>query len=283
MIAELARVVTSDGLRLDGSLERPLGPVQPPLNADAVLCLHGTGGNFYSSALFDEVARWFTGLGLAVLRVNTRGRDLVWPGVRGKQRRLEGAAFETVDECRHDVAAWVGWLAERGFSRIAVVGHSLGAIKAVYSLAHETTPAVHCVAAISPPRLSHGHFKQSVRGAEFIRDYEAAQDLVSAGRPEELMRVSFPLPYLVSAAGFLDKYGPQERYNILKHVDRVRCPLLFTFGSVELEQVPFQRLPEDLSGLGLANAKVAVVAGADHFYTGVLDQLASRLETWLSE
>ncbi|MEX2558802.1 MAG: hypothetical protein WD403_02755, partial [Pirellulales bacterium] len=67
------------------------------------------------------------------------------------------------------------------------------------------------------------------------------------------------------------------------HVDRVRCPLLFTFGSVELEQVPFQRLPEDLSGLGLANVKVAMVAGADHFYTGVLDQLASRLETWLSE
>lgn len=98
------------------------------------------------------------------------------------------------------------------------------------------------------------------------------------------MAVQFPLPYLVSAAGYLDKYGPEERYNLLNFVDRVACPMLFTFGTIELRRgSAFEGLPEELPAR-VRNAhqlKVAIVSGADHFYSSGLGELAGQIEGWL--
>ena len=46
-------------------------------------------------------------LGLAVLSVNTRGHDSVFGASLGNVRRRFGAAYETVDDCCHDIAAWI--------------------------------------------------------------------------------------------------------------------------------------------------------------------------------
>ena len=66
-----------DGVRLDGILQTPAtgGPRTWPL--DGLCCIHGTGGNFYSSTLFDAFAMRSAccNKGIAVLRVNTRGHD----------------------------------------------------------------------------------------------------------------------------------------------------------------------------------------------------------------
>ena len=67
----------------------------------------------------------------------------------------QGAAYEAVDDCRHDLTAWVDYLKRRAGSRIGLVGHSLGAVKCLYALAREPGLSVACVVALSPPRLSH--------------------------------------------------------------------------------------------------------------------------------
>lgn len=286
MIVDLVQVSAADGVRLDGALQTPPDGVAAQLGVDALLCLHGTGSNFYGSSLFAALAPRLLRAGVAVLTANTRGHDLI-STVAGGARRVQGAAYEIVDECRLDAAAWVGWLAERGYRRIGLVGHSLGAVKAVYSLAHDedrSLAAVSCLLAISPPRLACSHFSQIPQAEEFQRDLAAAEAHVREGRGETLMAVRFPLPYLVSAAGYVDKYGPAERYNILNFAARVACPALYTFGSLEVQRnSAFQGLPELLEGQGAqgANLKVAVIAGADHFYTGAYSELADRLEFWL--
>ena len=45
-------------------------------------------------------------------------------------RRRLGAAYETVDDCRHDVTAWVEFLKSCGHKRIILIGHSLGGLDA---------------------------------------------------------------------------------------------------------------------------------------------------------
>ena len=72
--------------------------------------------------------------------------------VTSKGGRRLGAAYEIVDDCRHDLLAWLDLLRERAGPRIALVGHSLGAVKTIYALAHEDVP-LQCAIAISPPRL----------------------------------------------------------------------------------------------------------------------------------
>ena len=84
-----------------------------------------------------------------MLSVNTRGHDSVFGASLGNVRRRFGAAYEMVDDCRHDIAAWIEFLASRGHERIVLIGHSLGAIKAVYAQAHEKLPQVAAVVAVS--------------------------------------------------------------------------------------------------------------------------------------
>ena len=289
MLVELVQAVTADGVRLDGALlprRAPAAGSGRGLGLDAVLCLHGAGSHFYGSSVFPGLMETFAALGLAVLRVNTRGHDIVSTAATERGPKRQGGAFEIVDDCRHDVAGWLDFLVARGLARVAVVGHSLGAVKAVYALAHEPHAAARCVVAISPPRLSYRHFRQSPRDAEFFAAITTAERHVAEGRGETLMEVTFPLPYLITAAGYVDKYGKAERYNFVNLVDRVACPALFAFGELELAQnAAFFGLAEAVARApaGPQRRDVATIAGANHFYVGATAALGERIAAWLGE
>lgn len=281
---ELVETTTADGVRLHGALYLPEAEGQPDAPPGAVLILHGAGGNFYGSTLFAGLISAVNRLGLAALSVNTRGHDAVSTAVMPSGVRMFGAAFEIVGDCRHDVAAWLDWLRGRDYRWLVLMGHSLGAIKAIYSQAHIADADVRAVIAISPPRLSHSHFVASSAAAEFLPEYAEAARLVDEGRGDTIMSVRFPIPYLVAAAGYVDKYGPAERYHLLRHVGQVASPMLFTFGTIELRRgVAFEGLPEELNQLASHgnDLTVAVIAGADHFYTAARSELAGQIESWL--
>lgn len=288
MLVELVQTTTADGLRLDGALlprqESSLRTEVSPVALDAVLCLHGAGSHFYGSSIFPGLLETFAKLGLAVLRVNTRGHDIVSTAATDRGPKRLGGAFEIVDDCRHDVAAWLDFLAARGLSRVTVVGHSLGAVKAIYALANAPHAAAKGIVAISPPRLSYRFFRQSPRDAEFFASITTAQQYVAEGQGNTLMEVTFPLPYLITAAGYVDKYGPAERYNFMKLLPQVACPAFFTFGELELEQnAAFFGLADAVANApaGPAAREVNTIPGANHFYVGVTTLLAARIEAWL--
>lgn len=284
-IVELVRATTPDGLRLDGALQAPPEDVPKTLPVDALLCIHGTGGSFYSSTLFESLARTMTQHGAAVLRVNTRGHDGISTAVTQTGARRQGAAYERVDDCRHDLRAWTAWLAARGYERIALVGHSLGAVKAIYALAHDTHDAVTRLVALSPPRLSHSLFQQGPNAAVFDATYESALAHVERGAGETLVQVAFPLPMIITAAGYLEKYGPDEPYDFLKHLPAVACPTLVTFGAAELaDHIAFRDSPPAVQALAAQrpHLALAVIPDADHFYTAQHDALLARLLEWLT-
>jgi pimeloyl-ACP methyl ester carboxylesterase len=284
MIVDLVQVMTRDGVRLDGTLQVSAEATPRQLPIDSCLFIHGTGGSFYSSSLFDGFCERFIELGCAVLRVNTRGHDLMSTAVTTQGGRRLGAAYEVVDECRHDLAAWIECLERRGFARIGLMGHSLGAVKAAYTLASEAHRSTACLVALSPPRLSYSHFSTSDKSAEFLETYRTAEEHVSAGRSATLMEVRVPLPFVVTAGGYVEKYGPAEQYNILKQIARVRCPALVTFGSAELEtNMAFRGLPELLAPIAANHGcmQVQIVPGADHFYSSQRVDLVARTEKWL--
>jgi len=289
MLVDLVQVETRDAMRLHGALELPAenaagaallsaGPV------DAWLCIHGTGSNFYSASTLAGLTGKLLAAGAAVLRANTRGHDLVSTGPSAGGRWVQGAAFERVDESPLDLRAWIDFLAARGFRRIGLLGHSLGAIKSIFTLAADDSPAVAALVAISPPRLSHAYFCASARAEGFRQSFARAQELVNAGREDELLLVDFPLKYYVSAGGFVDRYGPEERYDVVGLLDRVRVPTLVTYGSSEVQgNIAFRGMPEDVEKEATAAnmLQVAVIAGADHIYTGCHDALAGRILWWL--
>lgn len=277
--------MTADGATLDGALNRPAADALRSLNLDAVVLIHGTGGNFYSSTFFELLAVNLTARGVAALRANTRGHDGISTLVTAKGAVRLGAAYERVDDCRHDLAGWMAWLKQHVGPRIGLLGHSLGAVKCLYALAQQPDLKPAALIAISPPRLSYSWFCQSSKSAEFLETYQHAEELVRQGQPHALLEVKLPLPFVITAAGYVEKYGPDERYNYLNFLGGMRCPTLFLFGGVEIENnMAFQQAPEEVrrSAAKRPHIAVDVVPGADHFYTGVRDQAWQRIDKWLS-
>ncbi len=242
---ELVQVRTADGVRLDGALSLPKhADPQRKLPVDAVLAVHGTGSSFYGSSLFEGLLPKLLADGLPVLRINTRGHDAVSMAATLQGSKRLGSSLERVADCTHDLVAWAELLVSRGFASIGLMGHSLGAIKAIYTMTHTPHPAIKRVIAISPPRLSHQYYLASEKRDEFTAHLRQAEELVAAGQGDTLMSIQTPLPFLVSAASFIDKYGPEENYNFLRYIDRLKIPVLFAFGGIELEEVNFRGLPE---------------------------------------
>ena len=283
MLVDLVQATTRDGVRLDGAYQAPPLRDASSWPLDAVVFVHGTGGNFYGSTLFDALGERFLAGGVGVLRANTRGHDLMCTVSTARGGRRQGAAYEMVDDCRHDLAAWGEWLRANVGPRIGLVGHSLGAVKCLYAQAREPAPGVACVIAVSPPRLSYSWFRTSDKASEFLAAYSRAEQLVQAGEPEALLEVRLPLPFVITAGGYVEKYGPDERYNYLRFLDKLACPTLLTLGKVEAANNMAFRDAAQAAAQAAPAVRVEVVPGADHFYTGVREELVRRVEAWLDE
>jgi len=286
MHVELVRATTPDGLRLDGALAVPQTSGGSEAERQGVLCLHGAGGNFYGSTMFEALAERLAADGFYVLRANTRGHDLVSTAVWATGASRQGAAFETVADCRHDIAGWTHFLRQRGIERVILLGHSLGAIKAVYAAALEAPENLTAVVAMSPPRLCYRLFKESEAAGQFLPALSEAQARVADGRGDELMRIKFPTALLISAASYVDKYGPEENYDVVKFAGRLPCPAMFTFGEQEVEHnIAFGGLPELIAQQGTSGQRLDVqtIPGADHFYSAQREQLTKLVSSWLSD
>jgi len=284
MLVDLVRVQTPDGCTLDGALQRPtVAGKSVPL--DAVIVVHGTGSNFYQSTFLEFLADKFLSLGIAALRVNTRGHDGVSTAVTSRGGLRLGAAYEAVDDCRHDLAGWLTFAKAQVGPRVAFMGHSLGAVKCVYAAAHMGGQDVAAVIGLSPPRLSYERFCQKATRDEFLKVYRQAEALVQAGQGETLIEATIPMRMLISAAGFIDKYGPNERFNFLPLMSRLFCPSLFLYGSQEVESnVAFQGLPNEFAALTTLGEQrgFEVIEGADHFYSGAREQVWATIHAWIS-
>ena len=114
----------------------------------------------------------------------------------------------------------------------------------------------------------------------------AARLAVKGGEGSRLIQVSFPYTQWMGAENYLEKYGPEERYNLLKFVDRLRCPAWFAYGERELSDgsLAFAGVPEALRQARRADQalETVTVPNADHNYSGTVPALAEPLLRWLT-
>jgi pimeloyl-ACP methyl ester carboxylesterase len=279
MQVELVHVTTRDNVPLDGYLRTPSGVTRHgPL--DLVICHHGVGGKFYNPSFFDRVGDALVERGCAVLRVNNRGPDDAF----SVGARAFGATYEVVDECRDDFGTWLDFVEARGFRRIGLWGHSLGAVKTVYFLSVQDDARVVCAVASSPPRFSYAMYAAAEASQQFLSAMERAQALVADGRPNELVDATVPVRRRFAARTYLDKYGPDARYDYMAHLARITRPLLLTVGSLEADNVSFAGLVKEGPTFAgrWSNVDFQMIDGADHAYTDRTSELWSAIDGWLA-
>ena len=94
----------------------------------------------------------------------------------------------------------------------------------------------------------------------------------------------------MTARVYVEKYGPDERYDVLKHLPHVRTPLLVTIGGEEgvhpdrADRFGFGGLAEKVAAQAEQQPNLAfeLIPGADHQYTHRTDQLWTAVEHWLT-
>ncbi|MEZ6093729.1 MAG: hypothetical protein R3C03_05765 [Pirellulaceae bacterium] len=232
MKGEIVWTTTEDRVRLHGFFADSHGAPQVPI--DGAVIVHGLGGNFYSSGLLTFLAKMFVDLGVPVVIANTRGHDFLNLTTRSGRSVIDGSAMEDVDECRFDLPAWTRYLKlNRGCNRVALVGHSLGAIKSIYSEAFAADETVTAIAALSATRLNHELFQHCAASERFMESYRRAQTLVEAGQGSDLAQFEFPFPTWMQAKSYLKKYGPENLFDWNRFIAQVEKPLLMTFGQLE--------------------------------------------------
>src|SRR5262245_10268935 len=128
--AELIELQADDGVEMIAALWEPEGPANSR-GVDAWLLLPGTMGTFYSKNQQAFVAD-YVAAGYPVLTLNTRGHDMV---ARNRpDGRYVGFGYEIISECPNDISPALGLLQSRGYQRLGLFGHSLGAVKGFYYL-----------------------------------------------------------------------------------------------------------------------------------------------------
>jgi pimeloyl-ACP methyl ester carboxylesterase len=288
MIVDLVNVNTRDGIRLDGTFRQPSQPHASRLGVDVVVLHHGVGGNFYNPGMFDQYSDTLLDNGCAVLRVNNRGHDPISRAMVGAESRRLGAAYEDMEGCRDDWEAWISLAQQVGYRRIGLWGHSLGATKSIYYMymATQHDPRVTCVVAGSPPRFSYSAFAATAEGEAFVRVATQAQRHIASGQPEALIDTIYPVPLLITAKAFMEKYGAEEKYNILQYIPQVRVPLLIMIGTEEAQtMMAFKGLPAEVEKLAgeLDDLTFESIPGADHAYTHQRDYVWGVVSRWLEK
>jgi len=279
MLVDLVSVRTDDDCLLDGAYWPALG--EPPALADACVLAHGAGGNAFSPVQ-RALAEGLATAGVAVLALSTRGHDIISRTAHADGPRLGGVALEDLDEARLDLDAGLRFLRARGHQRVGLAGHSLGAVKAV--LTQAATSEAACLIALSPPRFCHATLLAAANGAQFRETLAEAQALVDAGRGETLLRVQAPIAGYFAAAQYLKKYGPEDRYDVVRHFPAVHCPALLLYGSLEANDgsavsATVAAAPE--LARQCTNLIVVGIEGADHVYTGCMPQVIAAMRGWL--
>lgn len=286
---ELVATDTPDGVRLHGMWLAPVAEQAGNSSVDTVIMMHGVGGSFYTTRIFNLAAPKLQSAGVGVLLANNRGHDLITRS--GGSAPLVGAAYEKVADSKKDVAALLDQAVELGARNIMLWGHSLGAVKAILYAAEENDPRVRMVAASSPPRFAYSKFRASDEWEKLEPSFDRANQLVADGQPRQLMEVLRPAPMTIAADTYLDKYGPHESFDYVKLIPNVEIPLLVTAGSKELAPlseggigVPFENFEANLRNLQerMETLGVCVIEGADHPYTGREDTLYDAILAWMA-
>lgn len=282
---EIQTLQTEDGCLLDAAYWPALKPSSG--RVDGCVFTHGATSNAFASFQRD-MAEALSAAGIATIAVNTRGHDIVSNVARKDALPARGGtAFEDLDEAAFDLDAGAAFLRSKGASRLAIAGHSLGAVKSIYVQATRPIEGASCIVAVSPPRIAWEVQTSGAMAAKFNETRAIALELIAQGRGNDLISASVPIASRFGATQYEKKYGPESRYDIARHLDALTVPIFFLFGSAELEAGAQLKASAVVTKAWAeshpAQATFDMIEGADHSYTGLRAEATGAVLAFLQK
>lgn len=276
---ELVYTESEDGVILAGLAIRPIAQAAKPI---AVVWIPGLSINFYHPSII-PVGRELAGHGYTFVIGNHRGHDIganLWRKQKdadGMSQTFGGALWERFEESPFDVAAWIDFATDQGFKGVALVGHSAGASKVVYYLAHRQDPRVVGLVVAST-------------GISPVRDLDLvaqAEQMVADGRGEELLPWgSFKSFFIgaISAQAYLSRSRVPDLFGVNtpgSEIAQIRCPLFLCYGTNEGYDANERLELIQRNASSARRVETALFEGANHGYDDHEQQVAQALAHWI--
>jgi pimeloyl-ACP methyl ester carboxylesterase len=289
MKGEIVRVITEDGLYLEGILCEPASQRRDI----ALVHCHGFGGSFCSQPFLDHIADDVTGRGFTFLSFNSRGHAslavLFKQEPAGQGESLQGAVIERFEESPLDFRAWLDFIAARGYKTLALQGHSAGSIKAARYQALTQDERIKTVIFLSPPDILG---LQKAQEQVWLDNLKTAQQMVAEGRGDEIMPGD-AFAYPIGARAFLSYLRPDSPAFVFNFSEpdarsetlaALQQPVLGVIGTVEEPIVgdPYECMQalKD-KAVNASFCDTAVIEGASHSYYQREHLLAQTIGDWL--
>jgi pimeloyl-ACP methyl ester carboxylesterase len=251
----------------------------------AVIWIHGWGVNFYYPS-YVGIGRALAERGFTTITANTRMHDI--GNVEGYSwgKRVRGGGYWGVtSEDARDIAAWIDFAQQLGFSQVVLVGHSAGWASVGRYQADTRDQRVAGLV------LASGGIGYTAQADDPVL-LAQAKKLVEDGAGDDLLRLpNRSFPSFVSAATFLDMVNTPREYKDFfgtqiadPAVMRVRCPILAFFGTkddvgseadLKLLKSSVQRLPS-----GPSRVDITMIQNGNHEYVGEEAQVAKTIASW---
>ncbi|HLH73451.1 MAG TPA: alpha/beta fold hydrolase [Chloroflexota bacterium] len=276
-VEEIVHIRSEDGLLLEGAV---ISPANGATQSLPIIWIHGLTGRFYAPSAIN-IGRELASRGFTFVTGNNRGHDFgaLLNRADGEQL-LAGGAWEHFDESPRDVAAWIDFAVGLGFSGVALLGHSLGALKVAYYQAARQDPRVAGLIAASPPARAGRVDSELLAQAKQMVAEGRGRDLLPWGSRSTGGGTMSASAYLNRMETNVDVYGDHTPDPA---VARIRCPVLAFYGTNE----PTVGGAADLETIK-RNARVAprvdthLFEGADHSYLGHHIEVARVIAEWVA-
>ena len=264
---EQVALPTRDSALLSGVLYRPEAKPRPT----AILLVHGFGGNFYNE-YFPLFGRLAAEEGYASLALNMRDHDA-------------GPKVSDFADNETDIATGVAYLQKLGYSRLVLLGQSMGTNRVLYYQALANDPGVVATVLISGPgNLFEWNVWQFGR-KKAQATVDEALTMKAAGQENQLMVIDLgPLgKALYTPRYLLSMRGPNARSDPYQNIQKVTNPILIVQGKADKLIEP--DIGERLRRAAPRSAKVGLIylEGADHSFKKQETLLAERILAWLKE
>lgn len=277
-----------DEVILTGLLE------EVPNSKTIFISVHGMKNNVINNInqVLSEVA---VQNGYSFLAFNNRGHDIVSYTekiIDGKKvKKLGGASFEDILESYDDVKGAIDYALSLGYSKVYLVGHSLGCTKIVYTYQklienkeNSILNAINGILLLSLVDLPH--VQQYFLGNRFEEVLAYAEQKEREGKLDELMPSEvFIHPISVKTYLRYFKYNSEINFanyssdDKLEELNKISCPLFMRWGT---DKEMILQSPEELlsclkNKLANSSLDIAFLAGANHSYYGKEADLANQI------
>jgi len=285
---ELVWVTTKDDLDLYGllTLEK---------NKIVLINIHGTASNFYEEDFISSFAKNLPKIGVSVLSTNNRGA-----GVYDAYQK-SGAAVEKFEDCIIDIDAWIEFTLSRGFDKIVLSGHSLGAEKVVYYMRNRKyKDKVNGILLLAPAdsygshRILNGKDNMKIR-KNVEKLLNESNDIIAYGNGDVFLnRYAYGshdgiMPK--SADSFVNFLGKDSKVleglpfhlNKLDNFKKIKIPILAIIG--DKEEYTAIPIKEALSLLKKENnmAQTFQIKDCNHDFEGKEEELTKLVHNFIKE